>query len=556
MSKPVKAQDNIIREYLSLCKRAFAYNSVFSFFINVLMLATSIYSLQVLDRVLSSNSLETLVMLSLIMLVVYVILAFLQTIRSFIFIQISNWLDEKLSSPLLESSIAFETKTKGSQNLRDLQTIKSFITGQAVTHLFDAPWAIVYFIVIFFIHWINGFIVVAGAIILLLLALLNERLTKQQVEKSNEINVVSMRTVDKISRNAEIVKAMGMKKDLTVSWQEINKEFIKVNNVATVRSSVISNITRSIRLFIQMLVMAVGALLVIKAKMSAGGIIATSILAGKALAPFDQAVTIYKSLINTKKSYLRLSQNLAEYEAEEKKMDLPEPQGALRLDGIIYKNPHEDKIIIKGLNAEIEAGQTIGIIGPSGAGKTTLARLMVNVLTPIKGSMRLDGADLQNQDSEKVGQYIGYLPQDIELFDAPIKDNIGRMRKDADAQDIVKAAQFCGIHDLILKLAKGYETNALSLSGGQRQRVALARAFFGAPKLVVLDEPNSNLDGEGEFALVEVIKKAKAAKITTIIISHRPSILNVVDKIMVLHDGEIKKFDNAQTVIKEFGQNK
>jgi ATP-binding cassette subfamily C protein len=548
--------DNLLKEYLGLCRRAFACNFIFSFFINILMLSTSIYSLQILDRVLSSNSMETLLMLSIIMIAVYVILAFLQTIRSFIFTQISNWLDSKLSSPLLESSITFDAKTKGSQNLRDLQTIKSFINSQAVTHLFDGPWAIVYFIVIFFIHWINGFIVVAGAIILFILALVNEKLTKKQVEKSNEINVLSMKRVDTISRNAEVVKAMGMKFDMTNSWQKINKELTKISTSLAVRSAIITNITKSIRLLIQMAVMAVGAILVIKGKMSAGGIIAISILTGKALAPFDHAITIYKSFLNAKKSYSRLSENLKKHEEKEEKLELPEPKGEIQLDKIFYKIPNTDQTIIKGINITINPGEVIGIIGPSGSGKTTLARLMTDVLTPDKGSVRLDGSDLKNQDSEEIGKYIGYLPQDIELFEGAIKDNIARMKEKVKAEEIVEAAKFAGIHDLIIKLPKSYETNALNLSAGQRQRIGLARAFFRKPKFVILDEPNSNLDTEGENALMQTIANAKKEKITTIIISHRPTILNIVDKILVLHDGQAKIFDEAKKVIKQMSGGK
>ncbi len=377
-------------------------------------------------------------MLSIIMIVVYAILAFLQIIRSFIFTQISNWLDSKLSSPLLESSITYDAKTKGSQNLRDLQAIKSFITGQAVTHMFDGPWAIIYFIVIFFIHWINGFIVLAGAAILLILALVNEKLTKKQIEKSNEMNVISMKKVDVISRNAEVVKAMGMKIDMTNSWQKLNKELTKITTSLAVRSAIITNITKSIRLLIQMAVMAVGAILVMKAKMSAGGIIATSILTGKALAPFDQAVTIYKALLNAKKSYSRLSENLKKHEDKEEKLQLPEPQGEIQLDKIFYKIPKTEQAIIKGVNITINPGDIIGIIGPSGSGKTTLARLMTDVLTPDKGSVRLDGSDLANQDSEEIGKYIGYLPQDIELFEGTIKDNIARMKEKVKAEEIVE----------------------------------------------------------------------------------------------------------------------
>ena len=557
MSRELKDKnDNLLKEYLGLCRRAFACNFIFSFFINVLMLSTSIYSLQILDRVLSSNSMETLLMLSIIMIVVYVILAFLQTIRSFIFTQISNWLDSKLSSPLLESSITFDAKTKGSQNLRDLQTIKSFINSPAVTHLFDGPWAIVYFIVIFFIHWINGFIVVAGAIILFILALVNEKLTKKQVEKSNEINILSMKRVDTISRNAEVVKAMGMKFDMTNSWQKINKELTKISTSLSVRSAIITNITKSIRLLIQMAVMAVGAILVIKGKMSAGGIIAISILTGKALAPFDHAITIYKSFLNAKKSYSRLSENLKIHEEKEEKLELPEPKGEIQLDKIFYKIPNTDQAIIKGINIKINPGEIIGIIGPSGSGKTTLARLMTDVLTPDKGSVRLDGSDLTNQDSEEIGKYIGYLPQDIELFEGTIKDNIARMKEKVKAEEIIEAAKFANIHNLIIKLPKSYETNALNLSAGQRQRIGLARAFFRKPKFVVLDEPNSNIDTEGENALMNTIGNARKAKITTIIISHRPNILNIIDKILVLHDGQAKIFDEAKKVIKQMSGGK
>jgi len=545
-------QNNLLKQYLNACKRALTYNFIFSFAINVLMLATSIYSLQILDRVLSSGSLETLMMLSVIMLVVYVILAFLQIIRSFIFNQISNWLDDKLSSPLLESSISFNSSNNsnlGSQNIRDLANIKSFITGQAITHLFDAPWAIVYFAVIFLIHWINGFIVVAGAAILFLLALLNEKLTKQASEKANEINVLSMRKIESISRNAEVIKAMGMRENITKIWQKINQELIKKNNIALSRSSIISSITKSIRLFIQMLTMAVGAVLVIDNKMSAGGIIATSILSGKALAPFDAAVTIYKSMINSKKSYQRLYQSLEHYQAQEDKLELPQPQGKIELEKLVYKLPDSDQMIIKGINLTINAGEIIGIIGSSGSGKTTLARLIVGVLIPDKGAVRIDEANIADQDDIKLGDHIGYLPQDIELFNANIKENISRMSQEPSSEDIIQAANFTDTNKLILKLNKGYETNAHCLSAGQRQRIALARAFYGNPKLVVLDEPNSNLDIQGDNALLKTIQNAKQKQITTIIISHRPTILDNVDKILVIHEGEAKMFDEAHKVI-------
>ena len=365
-----------------------------------------------------------------------------------------------------------------------------------------------------------------------------------------------MKRVDTISRNAEVVKAMGMKFDMTNSWQKINKELTKISTSLSVRSAIITNITKSIRLLIQIAVMAVGAILVIKGKMSAGGIIAISILTGKALAPFDHAITIYKSFLNAKKSYSRLSENLKIHEEKEEKLELPEPKGEIQLDKIFYKIPNTDQAIIKGINIKINPGEIIGIIGPSGSGKTTLARLMTDVLTPDKGSVRLDGSDLTNQDSEEIGKYIGYLPQDIELFEGTIKDNIARMKEKVKAEEIIEAAKFANIHNLIIKLPKSYETNALNLSAGQRQRIGLARAFFRKPKFVVLDEPNSNLDTEGENALMNTIGNARKAKITTIIISHRPNILNIIDKILVLHDGQAKIFDEAKKVIKQMSGGK
>jgi PrtD family type I secretion system ABC transporter len=540
---------NLLAQALDLCKRAFIYNFIFSFFINVLMLASSIYSLQILDRVLSSSSMETLLMLSIIMIFIYVILAFFQIVRSFVFMQISNWLDKKLSTPLLEVSIAYGGKNQGSQNLRDLATIKSLITGQAITHLFDAPWAIIYLLVIFFIHWVNGFIVLAGAVLLLVLAFLNEKLTKKQFEKANEINVLSLQNIEAISRNAEVIKAMGMKKNIVHNWQEINDNFLKINDKAMAKNSLVTNLTKSIRLLIQMSTMAVGAILVMKNYMSAGGIIATSILSGKALAPFDAAMNIYKTLINSKKSYTRLTKTLENYQATEEKMELPEPQGAVSIENLIYKSANSDDIFVKNVNLNIAAGEAIGLIGPSGAGKTSLVRLILGILSPTKGCVRLDGADIADQDDKKIGKYIGYLPQDIELFNTTIKENIARMIKGASAEEIIEAAKFTNIHELILKFSKGYETNALTLSAGQKQLVALARAFYAKPKLVVLDEPNSNLDSAGEKALLNTILQAKKSKITVIIISHKPAILNFVDKIIYFNEGEVKAFDESKKII-------
>ena len=304
---------------------------------------------------------------------------------------------------------------------------------------------------------------------------------------------------------------------------------------------------------LQTITMASSAILVMHNKMSSGGIIATSILAGKALAPFDNAITLWKSLKTAKAAYFRLNESLKNYASEKGKIELPTPHGEIVVDKLIYKLEKSDRILIKGISFKINPGEVIGIIGPTGSGKTTLARLLVGVLKPSSGIVKIDGANLFDQDLEKIGKHIGYLPQDVELFKGLVKHNIARMHKEAKDEEIIKAAQFCDVHEIILSLSQGYETqiekDASNLSAGQRQRIALARAYFGDVKFVVLDEPNSNLDAEGEAALNNAILRAKENKITTIIITHRTSVISICDKVMVLRDGEVKAFDNAYKVL-------
>jgi PrtD family type I secretion system ABC transporter len=553
IKKRMSKEKDKLRIFLSKSKAAFAYAFGFSFVMNILMLAMSLYSLQVLDRVLSSNSLETLIMLSIIMLVIFVILSALQIIRSFIFLQISNWMDIKLSSTLLGLSISLKQQSSGSQHLRDLATLKSFVTGQAITHLFDAPWAFIFLLAIFFIHPINGWVTVVGAVTLTALAWLNESMTKDHLQKANESQVIAMQEVESLTRNAEVIDAMGMKAKIIHNWQILNKELTDRSTKASARGAVISALTKGVRMTIQMATMGIGAVLVIKNQMSAGGIIATSILAGKALAPFDAAMTIWKSWIATKKSYSRLNQAVTHWEATAKPMELPAPKGAVSIEKCVYTLSGTDRMIIKGINISVISGQCIGVVGSSGSGKTTLARLMTGVLNPTRGAIRLDGADLTSWDKDLLGLNLGYLPQDIELFSGSIQENIARMSKEADSKTVIQAAEFTETHNLIQKLSGGYNTkigvSGHHLSGGQRQRIALARAFYGNPKLVVLDEPNSNLDMEGEDALFRTIERAKKKHITTVVISHKPAILNLADYILVMHQGEAKVFDQRDKVL-------
>jgi PrtD family type I secretion system ABC transporter len=540
---------------LLACKRAFWFCLLFSFFISIFTLASSIYSLQVLDRVLSSNSIETLLYLTIIVVVFLAFLGILTAIRSMVFLHIANWLDEKLSPVLFNSTIETGAVSKNisSQNMRDLQTIKSFISGPNLGTLFDAPFAIVYLIVIFFIHWINGLITLVGALIMLKMAYINERSTKDLIEKTNKMQGEVMRDFEVISSNSEVINAMGMKANVRGNWQKGNDALrAESANLSTI-SSRISSISKSLRMVISTITMASSAVLVIYGKMS-GGIIATSILAGKALAPFDNAIGLWKALKTAKAAYARLNESLKNYDEDKDKIELPTPKGEIVIDKLFYKLEKSDSFLAKGISLKINQGEVIAIIGPTGSGKTTLARLLVGVLKPHSGTIRFDGANIFDADLEKTGKYIGYLPQDVELFKGLVKHNISRMDREADDEEIIKATKFCEVHDMILSLPQGYETqiqkSAANLSAGQRQRIALARAYFGDVKFVVLDEPNSNLDTEGEAALNKTILRAKENKITTIVITHRVSVSKVCDKLVMFKDGELKEVTNQNSAIK------
>lgn len=550
----------IIKTALDSCRKALWFCLLFSFFISIFTLASSIYSMQVLDRVLSSNSFETLLYLTIIVLVFLTFLGILTQVRSTIFLHISNWLDEKLSPVLFNSGIEAQGSNKNisSQNIRDLQTIKGFISGPNLAVLFDAPFAIVYLIMIFFIHWVNGLITLVGGLIMLKMAYINEKSTKELIEKTNQMQAQVMKDFEIISSNSEVINAMGMKGNVRGNWQAGNDELRKASaDLATV-SNRISSISKTLRMALQTLTMASSAILVMYNKMSSGGIIATSILAGKALAPFDNAIGLWKSLKTTKAAYLRLNESLKNYVEDKGKIELPTLQGEIIADKLIYKIPNSDRLLIKGISFKIDQGEVIGIIGPTGSGKTTLARLLVGVLKPNSGIVKIDGANLFDQDLEKIGKNIGYLPQDLELFKGLVKHNIARMDKNAKDEEIIKAAKFCDVHDIILSLPQGYEMpiekDASNLSAGQKQRIALARTYFGDVKFVVLDEPNSNLDAEGENALNNAILRAKENKITTIIITHRTTAISICDKVMVLRDGEIKAFDTADKVLGKSSQ--
>jgi ATP-binding cassette subfamily C protein len=555
----MKLEDNKIDQALKTCKRAFNYIIFFGFIASFLTLATSIYSLEVFDRVLSSGSIETLIALTIIIVIFSIILHFIQAIRLSITSHISKYLDKKLSSLFVGLSLTSlktdNSKSSVPQNIKDLSAIRNFITSPTLITTIDAPWSLIYILVIFFIHPLPGFVVTAGALVLLFLAWLNDALTKKQTEKVNQMNIHSIKELEIINRNTEVIEAMAMKDTIIDNWQEINQKLNNLQSELSFKSNVMTNFTKFFRAMIYVVLIAIGAVLTLTNKMSPGGIIAISILSGKALMPFDAAINLWNNLLNSKKAYDRLKKLTKDNDKEVDLISLPEPKGKLTIEGLAFNLPNNKKPIIKGVNITINPGEIVAIIGPTAAGKSTLSKLIAGIYKPTLGTVRLDNADILNWKPEEIGQYVGYLPQDVELFNGTIKQNIARMNKKAKDEDVVKAAQLAHTHNLILNLPKSYETDigawGANISAGQRQRIGLARAFFGNPKLVILDEPNSNLDQEGEVALAMTLKQAKKQKITTIVISHRQNVLQAVEKILVIHGGEAKIFGPRDEVLKK-----
>ncbi len=547
----LQKQDTPLKEGLLACKVMLKYVLFFGCMINLLLLSTPIYSMQVLDRVLSSGNLDTLLMLTLVIILALVLLGFLQGARAFAMNRMGNWFEKKLSETVFASSVNASLVSKGnanSQQMRDLQTIKTYITSPGLIAIMDLPWAIIFLLVLFMLHKAMGFLTIVGGIILIIVGLIADRATKPLLDKNNDQFIKSMRYVEQSARNAEVVKVMGMINNVISSWQKLNKKVQSTQSLTVERQAVFTEITKLVRTVIQISVTGIGAYLCIAepGQFSSGAIIASSSLVGRALSPFEVAINSLKGYINCKKAYERLNGSFVVSAAENTNMSLPEPEGRIEVENLYYAPVGAQKHILKGITFNLNAGETLVIVGPSASGKTTLAKVLVGCYESSIGSVRIDGASLKDWKPTELGKYLGYLPQDVELFSGSVRENIARMDSNAEPDSVVIAAQLAGIHDMILQLPKAYETeigpDGSVLSGGQKQRLGLARAFYGTPKFLVLDEPNASLDAIGEQALASSIEFAKEEKITTILISHRPSILNMADKIMVVKDGMMVAF--------------
>lgn len=510
------------------------------------MLVPSFYMLQVYDRVISTGSHPTLWMLTLIMSALLLSMGTLEWVRSRIMVRVGNQLDIKLSPTLYNASFRLALLTGGlkssAQPLNDMTALRQFITGNGLFAFFDAPWTPIYLAVMFAFHPWFGWLGLSCALLLGTLALVNEHWTRKLLQQANLEHIQASQFTEKNLRNAEVVAAMGMLGNLRQRWSSFNNQVLLNQSLASDRAGLLSAISKTFRQIMQSLILGIGAYLVLEQQISPGLMIAGSILLGRALAPVDQIIGSWKSVVAARDQYQRLNDLLQEISNEPPRMSLPAPHGTLEIENLLLAPPGSQQATIRGLSFRLPAGSSLAIMGPSGAGKSSLARAILGIWPARNGSVRLDSVDISKWDREELGPYLGYLPQDIELFEGSIAQNIARFAE-VNSAKVVSAAQMAGVHELILQLPEGYNTligaNGSGLSGGQKQCIALARAVYGQPRLIVLDEPNSNLDENGEKMLFHTLQQLQKNGCSIVIISHKPSILKFVTHLLVLNEGEL-----------------
>ena len=544
-----------IQKMISLLKRSFINVGVFSFFINILMLVPPLYMLQVYDRVLTSRSVDTLIMITLIVVYLFLAMGFLEFIRARVLIRLSNKFDNGLNQDLFSSMFKRAIKEPGQVNAQpvsDMTSVRQFMTGNGLFAFFDAPWLPIYIGILFLFHPYFGIFGIFAALVLFVLAALNEMTTKTLLAEANQQSMASSNYAASCVKNAEVVGAMGMEDNLKRKWYEKHLTFLSKQSLASDKASILTNTSKTLRMMFQSLILGLGAYLAIHNEITPGMMIAGSIILGRALAPLDLLINSWKGFSSARSAYKRLNNLFSDYPANENTMALPDPQGNIQASNIMLSPPGGKASVVKGVSFALEKGQSMAIIGPSAAGKSSVLRGLLGVWPLLAGKVRLDSADIHQWDKTHLGKHIGYLPQDIELFEGTIAENIGRFGE-LDPIKVVEAAKMAGVHDMILKLPKGYDTELLSgvsgLSGGQRQRIGLARALYDNPKLVVLDEPNSNLDDQGELALANAMMALKENLVTVIIVSHKKQVLKHVDKILMMVDGETRAFGDRDDVL-------
>ena len=545
-----------LSESLRDLRAYFMYAGLFSAAINFLMLTPIIYMLQVYDRVVASGSLSTLAMLSIMMVGLLLASGGFEWVRAVILIRASNQIEAKLrrrvSEATFKRSILTGGRNNSTQSISDLISLRQFLTGNGLFAFFDTPWFPIYVGVMYLFHPWFGLAGIIAGLIMLTFTLSTEILTSKELKEANKESSIFTNQVQGSLRNSEVVDAMGMGPNLQARLNQHADKALYLQGQASFKGGALLSLSKSVRMILQSFVLGLGAFLALRPEISPGMMIAGSLLLGRALAPIDMLTGSWKGFTVARAQYNRLSELLEQIPAEQETMSLPAPTGRLEAEQIVVSAPGSKNQILRGVSFDLSAGEALGIVGPSGAGKSTLARTLLGIWAPNHGTVRLDGADVSSWDRKELGPHIGYLPQDIELFDGSIAENICRFGP-TNAESIVSAATLAGVHELILALPEGYDTvmsaGGGTLSGGQRQRIGLARAVYNAPRLIVLDEPNSNLDDVGEKELVAAISRIKNQGSTIIIISHRTPLLHAMDKMLVLKEGLVAAFGAKDQVL-------
>ena len=552
-SKATNELSGLTRE----CRSYLQYAALFSLGMNLLYLAAPIYSLQIYDRVLSSLSVPTLVTLTLALVVALGTLAALDYLRARILVRAGIRIDNKLSERVFDSLAAQSLREPGAsrqQALRDLDVFRQFTTGPGANAVLDAPWIPVYLIISFLIHPLVGAVSLLCAVLIFGLAVLNEKSTRSSFFAASESAAKGYQFAETTLKNGEVIRAMGLQDRVRARWRQIRDEMLGAQIVGSDRAGGTMAAIKFARMVSQSILLGVAAWLVIERAVTPGAMFASVIILGRLMQPVEHAVSSWGLFGEARRAFLRLSRLLESYPADSERLQLPAPMGKLSVEALEFARLGNDTPVLQGINFELAAGESLAIIGPTAAGKSTLVRLLVGVLAPSSGAVRLDGAKLSDWNPVALGRFVGYVPQDVELLAGTVAENIARFQE-ASGEDIIAAAKLAGIHDMVLRLSAAYDTpvgeGGMLLSGGQRQRVALARAVFGEPRLMVLDEPNSNLDAEGEGALVRCIRGLKERGITVLVVTHRLGLLRGADKALMLANGKMEAYGPCHEVLQK-----
>ena len=552
--------DNEILVALYGYKKIFKAVGIFTACINLLLLVPSIYMLEVYDRVLTSRNEMTLIMLTLMIIGLYLIYAALDAIRTYTVIEMGKKIDAELNQRTYTAAYEQNLRLKGAsagQALNDLSTIRQFVTGPSLFAFFDAPWFPFYLAVIFVFNFWLGLFSTICTTILIVVAIVNEKITHEPLGKANALAVQSSNIASNNLRQAEVLESMGMLPALRARWFELHSQFLEWQAVASQRAAAMGAVTKFMRTLMQSLTLGFAAYLVLQNSLSPGMMIAATILLGKALSPVESVINIWRQWRGVVSSYERLEKLLAENQPRVAGMSLERPAGFLEMDQVYAAPPGMNEPVIKGVTFKIEPGDVLGVIGPSASGKSTLGRVAVGIWPGVPNCARIDGADVYRWNKDELGPAIGYMPQDIELFPGTVSENIARFGE-FESADVIAAAKTAGVHDMVLRFPQGYDTKigegGVGLSGGQKQRLALARALYGNPSLVVLDEPNSNLDDAGELALIKAILELRQRKAAVMIITHRNSILQVTTKLLLMREGSVALFGTTEQVLEALQQ--